>query len=1417
MTTEPDRTDAAIAGLSSAARDVAEVMALLCSFRSRKQIAAMLQALGAGQGDNRKYVREAIENAVPELERARLVEAMPHVSGFHRVKVAARGILHRQAVARLPREPLVYAMRLENPPWWEDPYGRLRTDGPYVVAGQLRFALVTETHLDGIARQRAFIEQQYGLDEMLHAALADPDAGSLMTAMVAPIAWWVVDWVSRGAALSFDARAQPIVAWALQRLESGRAELPPLLCVQLATELLRRDDGDGATRAMAGLGGEMIELVRAGLHVRAGEWQAAIAGYEQVFELARLRLRGAGLSRAGPKSLGKDDLPVQCTWYYLLALLAEGSPASLHKLQRFVAGKAGSRAASAHDPWGFWQHAALARQGAVRLDPNGFLLAGHDARNPRIEHLWRVLVLAWCGQLARESWPAPPRFVTVYASAVRTVAERARALGHEWHAQLAEAALAVVRGEQLAIPFFVRPGTERWRDVLQALQALDGEEAGAKPEAAKRRLVWEVTCTAAGAVESIRPLEQKLGVRGWSKGSAIALSRVAGDAGLPAQDAKVARTFRRDPYTSRGYEIDRAAAIVVLVGHTHVTFDNAPGRFVELEADTPEVEVYEEAGRTRLRLTPTPHAAEQRRQPQYLRYGEPPPADTEALRLITVIRDAPQRARVVQYNAMQLRAHLLLSADVAIPEEGRAALQQALRGLARHFRVHADAGGAVRSVPAEVRLRAELSPAGDGLRLRLVAVPLGVDGPRLEPGQGRARLLANVAGEALATERRLEEERAQVAAVLDALPLLETMCASPAPCEWEIDDAELALDVVDTLPRLEAHVGIDWPKGKPVRLQRVDVAQLEVSVRSERDWFRVDGSLAVDETHVLAFEQLLEAARGRRRYVAMGEGVYVALSRALKQRLADLAWVVEHDRRGHHVAPVGAAWLRDLLDGAVLEADDGFRAALDALQQAQEREHALSPMLQALLRGYQEEGYRWAMRLADAGLGGCLADDMGLGKTLQALAVLCARAGDGPALVVAPTSVCGNWMAEAARFAPALRLVDYASADRDAVLRAPSPMDVIVVSYALVLQDSKRFAAHTWHTLVLDEAQAIKNPSAKRSLAIFELSAGFRLALSGTPVENRLAELWSILRFATPGLLGTLGRFNERFAGPIERDRDRERLAVLRRLVAPFVLRRTKSQVLSELPARTETVVNVVPEAREAAHYEALRRDAAAVIDRSLEDGATAAQARFNILAQLMRLRRAACDPRLVSPAFGASGSGSGSGSGGEKVQVFLRIAADLVANGHKALVFSQFVDFLQLLRDALDAEGIRYQTLDGSTPAAERTRRVNSFQAGEDDLFLISLKAFGVGLNLTAADYVVITDPWWNPAVEVQATGRAHRIGQLRPVTVYRLVNVGTIVERIVDLHRDKREIAEGILETGDVAALPSTDVLIGLMRGEG
>jgi len=369
---------------------------------------------------------------------------------------------------------------------------------------------------------------------------------------------------------------------------------------------------------------------------------------------------------------------------------------------------------------------------------------------------------------------------------------------------------------------------------------------------------------------------------------------------------------------------------------------------------------------------------------------------------------------------------------------------------------------------------------------------------------------------------------------------------------------------------------------------------------------------------------------------------------------------------------------------------------------------------------------------------------------------------------------------------------------------------VLVCSYGLLQLDGDLLTGRTWHTAVLDEAQAIKNAGTRRARAAQALAADFKLALTGTPVENRLAELWSIMAFANPGLLGSAEQFNQRFAGPIERDADPQASRRLRRLVAPFLLRRTKAEVLADLPPRTEIVHEVVPGPKERALLEALRQQAEASVAQALAGASGEGQAQMHILAALTKLRRAACDPRLVAPELGLVGA---------KVQEFERLAQELVAGRHKALVFSQFTDFLALLRERLDAAGLRYQYLDGSTPAAQRTQRVAAFQGGEGDFFLISLKAGGFGLNLTMADYVIIADPWWNPAAEDQASGRAHRIGQQRPVTVYRLVTQGSIEDRIVNLHHPKRALAEGVLSGQDGAgagAVMDAAQMLALLRGE-
>jgi SNF2 family DNA or RNA helicase len=437
---------------------------------------------------------------------------------------------------------------------------------------------------------------------------------------------------------------------------------------------------------------------------------------------------------------------------------------------------------------------------------------------------------------------------------------------------------------------------------------------------------------------------------------------------------------------------------------------------------------------------------------------------------------------------------------------------------------------------------------------------------------------------------------------------------------------------------------------------------------------------------------------------------------------------------------------------------------------------------------------------------------MGLGKTLQALAVILTRATQGPTLIVAPTSVGMNWMAEAEKFAPTLNPIQFGSGEsaterqsqRQKLLDTLQPFDMLVCTYGLLQQEdvAEMLAKVHWQTIVLDEAQAIKNFATKRSKAAMALQSEFKILTTGTPIENHLGELWNLFRFINPGLLGSLDAFNLNFAHPIERYQDQQARSKLKKLIQPFLLRRTKNQVLQELPDRTEITLHVELSQAEMAFYEALRRDAIAKLaDNSAEAGAKHLQ----VLAEIMKLRRSCCNAQLVK---------SDAQLPSAKLQLFGEVVGELLENRHKALVFSQFVDHLHLIRDYLDSQNISYQYLDGSTPAKDRKKRVDAFQAGTGDIFLISLKAGGTGLNLTAADYVIHMDPWWNPAVEDQASDRAHRIGQKRPVTIYRLVAKDTIEEKIVELHQHKRDLADSLLEGTDMSGKVSTDDLLRLIQ---
>ena len=408
--------------------------------------------------------------------------------------------------------------------------------------------------------------------------------------------------------------------------------------------------------------------------------------------------------------------------------------------------------------------------------------------------------------------------------------------------------------------------------------------------------------------------------------------------------------------------------------------------------------------------------------------------------------------------------------------------------------------------------------------------------------------------------------------------------------------------------------------------------------------------------------------------------------------------------------------------------------------------------------------------------------------------------------MVAPTSVCANWLLEATRFAPSLRIAEYAGPNRSELLSelssAAAP-DLVVCSYGLVQQDIELLLGIEWGSVILDEAQFIKNPQSERARAVCRLSAKCRIAATGTPVENHIGDLWSIFNFLNPGLFGAWRTFKRRFARPIEQNESDSARAVLAEQIKPFILRRTKAEVLADLPPLTVVNHSVQLSEAETLAYGLLRRQ----IHDKLHTPHGRRDNKIEILAEITRLRRFCCHPRLVFPQAESDAS---------KVTALLDLVLELRENQHRVLIFSQFVDFLEILRERLEEAQVSYQYLDGSTPRAARQARVEAFQAGESTAFLISLKAGGFGLNLTAADYVIHADPWWNPAVEAQASDRAHRIGQERPVTVYRLITKHTIEESIVELHRNKRAMADALLEGGSRAAELSSGELVALIERE-
>ena len=572
----------------------------------------------------------------------------------------------------------------------------------------------------------------------------------------------------------------------------------------------------------------------------------------------------------------------------------------------------------------------------------------------------------------------------------------------------------------------------------------------------------------------------------------------------------------------------------------------------------------------------------------------------------------------------------------------------------------------------------------------------------------------------------------------------------------------------------------------------------------------------------LTKEELVEYLDGfsrQQRYVRLTSGDLVRIGDNLKvaQELADgLGVSVEELAAGR----AGLASARSLLIDALLERADGVRLERDAgfhrivrdFESYGDADIDVPAGLEATLRGYQEDGFRWLGTLERLGFGGILADDMGLGKTLQVIAHVLAQKETGRGgctLVVCPASLVYNWMSEISRFAPGLAAVAVlgTKAARRVLIGGHEGADILVTSYDLLRRDVEEYAPLHLSRVVLDEAQYIKNPKAQVTRAVKCLDADVRLALTGTPIENRLAELWSIFDFLMPGYLGTREEFAKRYEGPVEAgEHDGRRL--LRCAIGPFVLRRLKSEVLADLPEKTESVVYSQMSPRQRKLYLATQ-DRLALQVQHMDKGGPRGPERLKVLAELTRLRQICCDPRLCLDGYEG---------GSAKLETCLELVSQARDAGHRVLVFSQFASMLDLIGQRLSAAHVTWFQLTGRTSKEARERLVRRFQAGEADVFLVSLKAGGVGLNLTAADVVIHYDPWWNVAAQDQATDRAYRIGQRRDVSVMRLVVEGTVEEKIVRMQEAKRDLAASVLDGEEVRSLLLTrDDLLALLGAGG
>jgi len=1080
----------------------------------------------------------------------------------------------------------------------------------------------------------------------------------------------------------------------------------------------------------------------------------------------------------------RKELPGAFGLLYAIVLLVSGEADNLNLAATFVRSAKKQLPTFSDENNPFKQFAEILlmfinhRVGKMRVDWKNIY---YEYQCPMHQQFLTV-VLSWLGK------PLENSSIPFDASEKEEMEYRAAGLRFEDEQKdVSEKRLKELEEKLDAIPLAGLLNNEEPWEVLLAALASSGGRTKRRGKEKENRLIWIVDPMNEYSLEVIEQTKNK---SGWSKGkqrSLTGLLRKIPDFAAP-EDIRIINSLYKDNYystiTAKKWEV----LLEDLAEHPHVYTVSLPRLPLEIRVQEARIQIDKRGDGVSIKLNPS--SPEER-----------------------VVMETQSRYICTKWSARALQVYHILTEQgtdsISIPSSGMKKARSVIESLGEVMPVT----GSFATISAKTKRSAnipvlQLTPVNDQLHVQLLIEILKDEAPLLVPGIGSSEIVVETSKKLkLNIKRNREKEREIKAELAERITWLQEMKNSTA--QMFIDDDRDILDFLSEIKEKAPEVKVIWPEGERLRVAKVvSYADIRLKIEQNQNWFELDGEVHIDGKLRLSLQQLLDKSQGGvLKYVQLDDNTYLTIQKDLQKRLVSLNAVAHKKGKSLEVHPLGAVTLESLLaDIPEVKVDKYWKEHITKLNSLKSYQPGVPGTLQAELRPYQTEGILWLDRLHEWGVGGCLADDMGLGKTLQAIGILLKYAEDGPGLVIAPSSVCANWEKEIIRFSPTLKPQILKSQNRGTTLKMLSGHDVLIVSYGIIQSNPDLLATRQWNIVVLDEAHAIKNSKSVRSKAVMKLKAHFRILTTGTPIQNHLGELWNLFQFMNPGMLGTQEQFIKKYGNGSSTSGggtsgSKQNRSALNRYIAPFILRRNKSDVLDDLPGKTEITLHVSLSEQERAMYEMLRERAIEQITGSDHPGGAR---HMQILAEITKLRQMSCNPLMVAPDCNLSSS---------KLETLETLIDDLLSANHQALIFSQFTKHLALIREMLDRKGLSYQYLDGSTPVRKREEIIQDFQNGKSDLFLISLKAGGSGLNLTAADYVIHMDPWWNPAVEDQASDRAHRIGQTRPVTIYRLIAENTIEEKIVKMHHEKRDLADRLLADTDQSAKISSEELFNLI----